>query len=64
MRGRLTYEEINKAVELFNKTIAVKYQLMAKDFCKYTDEEMKKYNAYKDQENDETNGKYYHEFFD
>lgn len=56
MRGRVTYEMINKAVDDFNRTIAAKYQLLATPSTKHTEDEFKRCQVYKSQENAETAG--------
>ncbi|CAG2175968.1 unnamed protein product [Oppiella nova] len=59
MLGRLTYEVINRAIADFNRTIATKYKIINNYSTKYCDEDLRKYAAYKEQENSETDGQYF-----
>ena len=57
MLGRLTYNMINRAIADINRTIVAKYKLIINYSLKYSDEEMRKFNKFKEQENTETEGK-------
>ena len=57
MLGRLTYNMINRAIADINRTIVAKYKLIINYSLKYSDEEMRKFNKFKEQENIETEGK-------
>lgn len=59
MKGRLTYEFLNKSVNDFNKTIASKYQLMSTHSSKYSEADLKRYQMYKSQENPESVGEFF-----
>lgn len=55
---RLTIEVLNESVQAFNTTIAKKYKFMnSSKMSSMKDQEMKRYQAYKAQENVETRGK-------
>jgi hypothetical protein len=56
--GRLTYDVINRAIADFNRTISSKYKLIANYSTKYSDEQMKRYTNFKEQENNETKGQF------
>jgi len=59
MKGRLTYESLNKSVNDFNQTIESKYQFLATHSSKYSEADMKRYQVYKSQENAESSGEYF-----
>lgn len=54
MKGRLTLEKINKAIDEIQKIIETKYKLLNTPFSKLSGERLKKYREYKEQETKET----------
>ncbi|XP_054167205.1 spindle and kinetochore-associated protein 1-like [Oppia nitens] len=57
--GRLSYEVMNRTVADFNRTIAAKYKIIANYSTKYSDEDMRRYSHFKEQENSETDGEFF-----
>ena len=56
MKGRLTYESINAAVDLINTTVSTRYSLLQKPQKTLGKTAMKKVRQLKEQENKDTKG--------
>ncbi|CAH1796779.1 unnamed protein product [Owenia fusiformis] len=56
IRGRFTYDQINSAIDEFNKALTAKYTYMAKAKKNIIERTSKTYTGYKAQENKETKG--------
>eukprot|EP00057_Strongylocentrotus_purpuratus_P015756 XP_011670230.1 PREDICTED: spindle and kinetochore-associated protein 1 [Strongylocentrotus purpuratus] len=59
MKGRMTYDNINGAVEGFNTAMEVKYRLMKRPRSALNDRDRKQYQKYKEQENKNTKGTFF-----
>ena len=59
MKGRLTYESINAAVDLINTTVSTRYSLLQKPQKTLGKTAMKKVRQLKEQENKDTKGMKY-----
>ncbi|XP_042893415.1 centrosomal protein of 290 kDa-like [Penaeus japonicus] len=59
IRGRLQYEQVNVAIDEFNKTLEAKYTLMRRPRAKLSEVDMKVFTACRQQENQETKGLFF-----
>ena len=59
MKGRLTYDALNAAVELINSTVGTRYSLLQKPRNALSEVSMKKVRQLKEQENKDTKGMKY-----
>jgi len=59
MRGRLAYEKLQLAVDEIEVVLREKYALLSIPIGKMTEKMMKRYKAFKDQENNETKGRFF-----
>lgn len=57
-RQRLSYEAVNTGVADFNRAVGAKYRLMSAP-TKTSEQEIKKYQLYKSQENQDTEGEFF-----
>lgn len=56
MKGRLTLEKVNAAVDELQKLVEEKYKILSLPITKLNDKSLKKYKVYKDMETTETKG--------
>lgn len=54
MRGRLTYEMVNRFIDAFNKALEKKYQLFSHPRSALKGKKLAEYDAFKKQETKET----------
>ncbi|XP_041464320.1 spindle and kinetochore-associated protein 1-like isoform X1 [Lytechinus variegatus] len=59
MKGRMTYDNINGAVDGFNAAMETKYRLMKRPRSGLNDRDRKQYQKYKEQENKDTKGTFF-----
>ena len=60
MKGRLTYDNINNAIDEFNQALTTRYEFLAKGFQAYSSMALKKrYKEMKSQETRETRGVFF-----
>jgi len=57
MRGRITLQKLNEAIDELHAAAVVKYKLLAKSYHKLRDSEHRKVAEYRKMENEETKGK-------
>eukprot|EP00026_Physarum_polycephalum_P012497 Phypoly_transcript_12815.p1 GENE.Phypoly_transcript_12815~~Phypoly_transcript_12815.p1 ORF type:complete len:145 (+),score=29.75 Phypoly_transcript_12815:504-938(+) len=59
MKGRLTLEKLNAAIEEMQKLLLAKYKILSMAPAKMIDKTLKKYKAYKDAETNDTKGLFF-----
>ncbi|XP_053405205.1 spindle and kinetochore-associated protein 1-like [Mercenaria mercenaria] len=59
LKGRMTYDQVNKFIEGMNKSYRAKYKLLKQKKATLNDANRKRYEAYKMQETKETKGCYF-----
>lgn len=59
IKNRLSYDQVNMTVDELHKVMVAKYKLLATPRSSLGEPAMKKYKAFKSQENDETAGHYF-----
>ncbi|XP_064609676.1 spindle and kinetochore-associated protein 1-like isoform X2 [Liolophura sinensis] len=59
MRGRITYDQMNNAVEELNKALSAKYKLLGQKRTKLNDANRKKWEVYKSQDIKESTGYFF-----
>lgn len=59
MKGRLTVDKMAAALEELQAIIDSKYSILSMPVAKMNEKHMRRYKAYKDQENKETRGLYF-----
>lgn len=56
MKGRVTYEQLNAAVESINTAVAAKYKIIHQSFKTLNNHSRKLHQRFKDQETKDTKG--------
>jgi len=59
MKGRITQEKVNAAVDEIQVVLEAKYKLLACNYIKLNGEPLKKFKAYKEEETADTKGLFY-----
>jgi len=59
MKGRLTLDKLNAAIEEMQKLLQAKYKILSMTPAKMVDKTLKKYKAYKDAETNDTKGLFF-----
>ncbi len=59
VKGRITLEKVNKAIDEFHSLLAVKYKILSTPMSKLSAELTQQYKAYKDQEIKDSKGLFF-----